>query len=116
MTARKTPAIPQPVPVTTVCSMCGLGWELHGKTPTTEDCIRLLKIELAKRPHYTPPVIIPQPYPVPYQPYRPYWQQPYGTWCGTTTVQNTSTAQMQAYNSCSSTPAISGRTPKPVAA
>ena len=41
---------PQPIVVTTVCSLCGERWEAHGDDPTTLDCIRLLKAELARRP------------------------------------------------------------------
>lgn len=41
---------PQPVVVTTICSECGLAWEAHGDKPSTSDCIRLLKAELARRP------------------------------------------------------------------
>jgi hypothetical protein len=51
---------PEPVIITIVCSLCGQPWEAHGdqdngewKKPTAEDCIRLLKAELAKRPAYT---------------------------------------------------------------
>ncbi len=61
---------PAPVVVSTICSMCGLAWEQHGEDPTTEDCIRLLKLELARRPAW----INVQPVrPQRYQPYRPYW-------------------------------------------
>lgn len=105
MTTRKTPQVPEPVAVTTVCSMCGLDWKLHGKTPTTEDCIRLLKLELARRPHYVPPVIIPQPYPV--VPYRP----PYQPWWGTT-----SGGSYQTVNCSTATPTVSSRSPHAVSA
>jgi hypothetical protein len=40
---------PQPVNKTVVCSICGLDWEKHGKAPTMEKCVALLKAELAKR-------------------------------------------------------------------
>lgn len=40
---------PKPVVVKTICSMCGLDWDDHGDSPTTEDCIRLLKVEAAKQ-------------------------------------------------------------------
>jgi hypothetical protein len=71
----KTPN-PQPVVVSTICSMCGLDWQLHGEKPTTEDCIRLLKAELANRP---PTVItIPTVYPYPVYPNpTPYWYTTY---------------------------------------
>ncbi len=45
----KRAAKPKPVPVTTVCDLCGLAWALHGSDPTTDDCIRLLKVEAAKK-------------------------------------------------------------------
>jgi|ERR1700677_49429 len=70
---KKTPAKPEPVPVTTICSVCGLSWHDHGKDPTTDDCIRLLKAELAKKP-----VTVPEPYPYPVRPVRPwYWEEWY---------------------------------------
>lgn len=61
---------PQPVVVTTICSMCDQPWEAHGDKPTTEDCIRLLKQQLAMRPV----VKWVQPYQY------PSW--PYTTWNG----------------------------------
>lgn len=51
---------PQPVVVKVLCSLCDLDWTLHGDKPTTEDCIRLLKQELSRRPH---PYVYRQPYP-----------------------------------------------------
>lgn len=77
---KKTAKTPEPVAVTTICSVCGLSWSDHGKEPTTDDCIRLLKAELANRP-LTVPVPQPYPYPVPApRPYvRPwYWEEWYG--------------------------------------
>lgn len=67
------PTTPKPVVVTTICSECGLAWEAHDDKPTTSDCIRLLKIELAKRPSG----ITIQPYVYPYvvQPYVYPWYQ-----------------------------------------
>jgi hypothetical protein len=44
---------PQPVPKQLVCDLCDLPWEGHGDKPTKDDCIRLLKAELRKRPSYT---------------------------------------------------------------
>jgi hypothetical protein len=75
MAARKNlkkPTKPEPVAVTTICSVCGLPWQDHGKDPTTEDCIRLLKDELASRP-----ITAPQPYPVPSRPFPWYWEEWY---------------------------------------
>ena len=51
---------PEPISKHIVCSACGLPWDAHkarlkAKTamPTLEDCVALLKSELAKRPlHY----------------------------------------------------------------
>jgi len=57
---------PKPVVVTTICSECGLAWDAHGEKPTTSDCIRLLKAELAKRPTV-------QPYVYPTYPQYPYY-------------------------------------------
>lgn len=68
MATRKKPT---PVAVTTICSVCGLDWTLHGEDATTDDCIKLLKAELAKRP-----AVRPYAYPMPVYPYgeplRPY--------------------------------------------
>lgn len=79
MAARKNVAPkPEPVAVQTICSMCGLDWKRHGRNPTTEDCIRLLKQELASRPvtpTVAPYVPVPYPYPVPV-PRRPYYGEP----------------------------------------
>lgn len=54
---------PKPVVVTTICSECGLDWDDHGDNPTTSDCVRLLKVELERRPR---PVT-----------YYPNWTYPY---------------------------------------
>jgi hypothetical protein len=67
---KKIPAKPEPVPVTTICSVCGLSWHDHGKDPTTDDCIRLLKAELAKKLQ-----TVPVPYPYPVRPW--YWEEWY---------------------------------------
>jgi hypothetical protein len=64
---------PEPVVVTTICSMCSLPWEQHGADPTTEDCIRLLKLELAKRPAVVTYPVYPQPLRPLIGPYTPYW-------------------------------------------
>lgn len=72
---KKVPAKPEAVPVNTICSVCGLPWSDHGRDPNTDDCIRLLKAELAKRVQYVP-VQVPVPY-VP-RPTRPwYWEDWY---------------------------------------
>lgn len=62
---------PAPVVVETRCSLCDLPWEDHSDDPTTADCIRLLKAQLAVRPtvvyvdrwypHYAP-TITPAPW------------------------------------------------------
>lgn len=49
--------------------MCGLPWSDHGRDPNTDDCIRLLKAELAKRVQYVP-IQVPVPCP---RPTRPWW-------------------------------------------
>jgi hypothetical protein len=41
-------AKPEPIVVSTICSQCGLNWDLHGDNPSLLDCIRLLKAEIAK--------------------------------------------------------------------
>ena len=48
---------PEPVVVSTVCSLCDQPWEAHGATPTTLDCIRLLKA--LPRVSYSQPYIYP---------------------------------------------------------
>ena len=69
---------PQPVVVETVCSECGLDWDLHGDKPTLVDCIRLLRDELARRSAPSPVTIT---YPIqPVYPGYP-WQQ-WWTTCG----------------------------------
>lgn len=87
---------PKPVVVTTICSECGLAWEAHGKNPTTADCIRLLKIELAKRPKTTVTYYPLYPYVAPYQFYPA--QYTYGNTTTLTTTTGTS-GNVQGYNS-----------------
>jgi hypothetical protein len=84
---------PKPTTKETVCDLCGLDWNRHGKNPTAEKCIELLKADLAVaqlapiRPIPYPYPVAPNPYPapqpIPYpgRPYRmpwspqsPYWQ------------------------------------------
>ena len=43
---------PEPKTVSVVCSVCDQPWDKHGAKPTLEDCVRLLKAELAKRSVY----------------------------------------------------------------
>lgn len=78
---------PQPVATVTVCSICELDWDLHGENPTTDDCIRLLKSELAtvqaeleeaQIPEFKLPAILPyctRPHKDDYHPIQP-WPQP----------------------------------------
>lgn len=75
MAARKKPAQPKAVPVDTICSVCGLSWTDHGADPTTDDCIRLLKAELANNK-----TIIREPYRV--EPYRWPYREPIWYWSG----------------------------------
>jgi len=46
-------ANPEPVAERVVCSLCGLNWDLHPKDASAEDCVRLLRSELARRPTFT---------------------------------------------------------------
>ena len=57
---------PEPKPTHVVCTVCGLAWDAHesafpakGKKPavTLDDCVRVLKAELAKRPRQNPYVV-----------------------------------------------------------
>jgi hypothetical protein len=85
---------PKPRHVQTVCDICGLDWKRHGRAPTVEKCIELLKADLAaEQRRATPlPPYAPLPYPVPYPVPRPFppWQpqpwrpQPWYTTGGTT--------------------------------
>ena len=46
---------PEPIAKSTVCSVCGLAWERHavkGKIVPVEECIRLLKADLATVQRY----------------------------------------------------------------
>lgn len=91
---------PKPVVVTTICSLCGLDWERHGAEPTTEDCIRLLKAELASRP--MPTLVIRDRYP-----YVQPWIAPSPWWSGSV---------RSARYDCSTTSAqVDIRTPAPAA-
>lgn len=51
-------AKPKPIPKSVVCSVCNLPWDEHTKgrktDPTPDVCIRLLKVELSKRPRQQP--------------------------------------------------------------
>jgi hypothetical protein len=109
MAARKktAKAKPEAVPVNTICSVCGLPWHDHGEDPTTDDCIRLLKAELARRPLTVP---VPHPYPVPVYPKRPwYWEEwyhkPYQPYygeilCKGGTAEKTVTLNNTTYSEC----------------
>jgi hypothetical protein len=93
--AKSKMTTPQPIAVTTICSVCGLNWELHGEDPTTDDCIQLLKAALASKSTYAPiiikeyvrPYVQPyaspyvQPYVLPYVPTVPFPHSP--IWCNT---------------------------------
>lgn len=100
---------PQPRVTARVCSLCGLDWKLHGKSPTTETCIDLLLAEvrslnaqLAVRP-YARPLPYPVPYPKPY----PVYPRPWYPWWSTTAVP---------YNTSGSyTPAVSSAQPLAIA-
>jgi hypothetical protein len=69
MSARRPVPTPKPEVVQTVCSMCGLDWARHKKAATAEECIRLLKDDLAgaevraaQRPYQYPWVITSEPH------------------------------------------------------
>jgi hypothetical protein len=49
-TVRTVPPTPKPKTIKVVCDVCGQDWKAHGTKPTLEDCVRLLKAELRKRP------------------------------------------------------------------
>ena len=93
------PRKPTPKVVSEVCSLCGLDWELHGASPTTETCIKLLLDEvsslnarLAHRP-IVQPISFPM-YPAPYSrpwPYGPYYGN---TRSGTVNVSSSYTPAM----------------------
>jgi hypothetical protein len=70
---------PEPVAVETICSVCGLDWDAHGADPTTDDCIRLLKEELAAE-IARKPIAVPIQVPVPVYPKRVPWY--WGEWYG----------------------------------
>lgn len=89
-------AAKKPAPKVTkeVCTLCGLDWDKHGDSPTTDTCVELLlgeirslNAQLAHRPLIGRPIIQPiYPYPNPYVPpvpSRPYW----GTTTGTNSMQ-----------------------------
>lgn len=51
---------PKPIATQTVCSVCELDWDKHATTSlglesTLEECVRLLKAELKKRPAQVTP-------------------------------------------------------------
>lgn len=98
-------AKPEPKIVSEVCSLCGLDWDLHGKNPTSEVCVKLLLDEvsslnarLAHRPisYHIP---YPAPYPVYPRPYYPHWYST--TWGGNSNL-SVSGNQTASYTSLSS--------------
>lgn len=61
--------VPKPIPRVVDCSECGLPWDDHGKNPTLEDCVNLLKIALAEAREAvtaTVPAVVTTPYTPPY--------------------------------------------------
>jgi hypothetical protein len=92
------PRTPKPVPVSQVCSECGLDWGLHGEKPTLDDCVRLLRAELATRPLWNnwPPYYVPYPQPYPQVPWTvpyPITYSPTTTW-GTGGIQGTTNVNL----------------------
>jgi hypothetical protein len=48
--AKKPPSRkPTPKTISVVCSECGQDWGKHGKDPSLEDCVKLLKAALAAK-------------------------------------------------------------------
>lgn len=39
---------PKPVPISAVCSKCGLPWDDHGQNPSLKTCVALLKAALTR--------------------------------------------------------------------
>jgi hypothetical protein len=69
---------PEPVAVETICSVCGIDWGLHGESPTTDDCINLLKsaLEYEQSRRVTPIYVerhVAPPIQQPWYPSGPYW-------------------------------------------
>jgi len=89
-------AKPKAVTTVQVCSLCGLDWKRHGENPTTDDCIALLRADLAAAERR--PVYIPYARPIPWSPYWPYYAPVWGgnsagravSSGGTITISNTS--------------------------
>jgi hypothetical protein len=91
---------PEPKIVSEVCSLCGLDWKRHGKSPTTETCIGLLLDEVralnARLAHQ--PIFKPLPYPVPYvRPYQPFWQTTWGNQYQYTSNTTSRTPQIASF-------------------
>jgi len=68
---------PEPKTIRVECTVCGLPWDAHGADPTLEDCVRLLKAELSKRPtprlpNFGEPPFIPAD-PNPWPRHRPHY-------------------------------------------
>jgi len=93
---------PNPVHVNVICSECGLSWDAHGPRPTLDDCVRLLRAELARRP-----VVVNHPLPWPVVPYRPWWDRTsapyfsgtrYATTCSGVETPGRSTTTLRAVN------------------
>jgi hypothetical protein len=84
------PQKPHAVVVKTICSMCGLDWNDHGEDAAAEDCIRLLKAEVARKS--ASPVYW-------YFPYQGTWPTPwwYSTTVGTTTLNGYVTTAGNSY-------------------
>ena len=70
-------AQPTPVPVSTVCSECGLAWDRHGAEPTLQTCVNLLKEELKRKPGPTTSVVPGISWPHPWRNDTPaFWTTP----------------------------------------
>jgi hypothetical protein len=74
--ASKRPKKPEPISKHIVCSTCGLSWEAHGKEPTLETCVELLKAEVVKRLVYQPSTTSSA------VTVKPYWLNTWGSYTG----------------------------------
>lgn len=77
---------PEPVHKGATCSVCGLDWDRHGKAPTIEKCVELLKAELAPRQWQRPWTYPQYPQTYPAAGTNPRW---YGNTWGTGTPGST---------------------------
>ena len=80
---------PKPIVTQTLCDTCGLSWDLHVPNRKgiveADECVRLLKAELSRRPQYVPQYVPVYPRP---------WVNPLPVpWYGGVYVSGTNQAQ-----------------------